>query len=140
MPRPSKANLRPLPFNDIQTFGQRITNFRQQRGLSQRALGKIIGITQGLISDYETGKLRMYDEMILRFCLALQVPPNELLGYTPALPMAIPVRLSARFLKRLAVIERFPEPKKKRILENLDDAIRSHVAEHPESSSDWLGR
>jgi hypothetical protein len=41
--------------------------------------------------------------------------------------------ISLRFLKRLAIIETFPEAQKKRILRNLDDNIEANERKDPSS-------
>jgi len=95
------------------------------RGFTQRQLADQIGIVQNLVSDYENGKLRLYDEMVARFAATLKVSADDILGLVKDDTDA--AQISLRFLKRLAVIETFPEAQKKRILRNLDDAIDSHA-------------
>jgi transcriptional regulator with XRE-family HTH domain len=120
MPRVPKQALPPLAHSE-ETIGQRIAQYRKLRGLTQRQLADRIGIVQNLVSDYENGKLRLYDEMVARFATALRVSSDEILGLSKEDELSS--TLSLRFVKRLSVIETFPEAQKKRILRNLDDAI-----------------
>lgn len=83
----------------------------------------MIGIDQNLVSDYERGMIRLYDEMVSRFALALKTSADMLLGLDTQSSSASDISL--RFSKRLSVIETFPEAQKKRILRNLDDAIEA---------------
>ena len=59
--------------------------------------------------------------MVARFATALRVSSDEILGLSKEDELSS--TLSLRFVKRLSVIETFPEAQKKRILRNLDDAI-----------------
>jgi transcriptional regulator with XRE-family HTH domain len=124
MPRVPKAALPPLENSD-ETIGQRIARYRKLRGMTQRQLADRIGIVQNLVSDYENGKLRLYDEMVARFATALKITSDDILGLKAETEETAGVSL--RFLKRLAIIEGFPEAQKKRILRNLDDAIESQA-------------
>ena len=79
MGRRSKLKLSPLK-KVKETFGQRLAKIRKAKGYTQTELSKKIGLTQGLVSDYELDKLRPYHEMIIRFAIALDVSSDELLG------------------------------------------------------------
>ena len=115
-----KKTLPPLSLS-TGSIGQNITRYRKARGLTQQQLASIIGIDQNIVSAYENGKLRLYDEMVARFALALKTTSDDLLGISKQ--DSENPEVSLRFLRRLAIIEGFPETQKKRILRNLDDAI-----------------
>ncbi|WP_455718021.1 helix-turn-helix domain-containing protein [Anaerosporobacter sp.] len=61
--------------NDI---GIKIKTIRKSKGLTQKQLGDILGISQALIGQYETGKRKPKVEQIARFAEALNVELNEL--------------------------------------------------------------
>jgi len=121
MPRVPKQTL-PSVTNTEETIGQRIARFRKLRGLTQKQLAEKIGIVQNLVSDYENGKLRLYDEMLAHFATTLKVSADELLGLKTE---SEPPALSLRFIKRLSIIETFSEAKKKHVLRTLDDSIKA---------------
>lgn len=83
-----------------------------------------MGISRKQIADYEAGRVRMNDEMVVRFALTLKVSADELLGLqnndelknAPAL----------RFTRRLRELQELPEQKRKAILKTLDDLIRAN--------------
>jgi transcriptional regulator with XRE-family HTH domain len=78
---PKKPNLPPLKEMDSnETIGKRIARLRNEKGYTQLQLAEKIGIVRILISDYERGKIRLYDEMLARFAVALEVTTDELLG------------------------------------------------------------
>jgi transcriptional regulator with XRE-family HTH domain len=94
------------------------------KGLTQKQVADKIGIDRILISDYERGRIRLYDEMLGRFSLALGVSADTLLGLdTSSLDTEKP---SVRLMKRAAQIDKLPEQKKKAIIKTLDDLIRAN--------------
>ena len=123
MPRPPKYKLKPLKISN-EKIGKRIALIRKERGMSQLELAEKIGISRKLVTDYETGRIRIFDEMILRFAIALKVTSDTLLGlkdfnYEKPLP-------SLRVMRRMKEIDNLPEIKKKFILKALDDLIRAN--------------
>jgi len=122
MPRPSKNSPLPVPPLPI---GARIALLRKAQGLSQEGLAEVMGISRKQIADYEAGRVRMNDEMVVRFALTLKVSADELLGLkdndeiknAPAL----------RFTRRLRELQELPEQKRKAILKTLDDLIRANT-------------
>jgi transcriptional regulator with XRE-family HTH domain len=79
MPRKLKYELEPLPI-ELRLIGKRIASLRRALGLTQSQLAGQLKITQTLISDYETGRARLNDEMIVRFAVALKTSADTLLG------------------------------------------------------------
>lgn len=60
-------------------IGKRIRRFRQQRGLSQKALATQIGVSCGRVSNWEQGLNRPDANILAAICDALQVSADELL-------------------------------------------------------------
>ena len=105
-------------------MNQRVARLRKERGFTQKELAGKVGIASTLISDYERGKLRLYDELIVKMAEVFQISTDQVLGVknydeTEGHP-------SRRIMKRLRDIESLPEPKKKAILRTLDDLIRAN--------------
>lgn len=70
-------------------------------------------VSRDLLSNYEQGRTHLTDETIIRLAMALKVSADELLGIkTNKAPES--EKTSLRFLRRLAIIETFPEAKKKK--------------------------
>ncbi len=83
-----------------------------------------MGITRKQITDYETERARMNDEMVVRFALALKVSTDQLLGLKNLDDSnGIP---SLRITRRLRELDQLPEQKRKAILKTLDDLIRAN--------------
>lgn len=125
VPRVPKRVLPPVS-DSKEAIGQRIARYRKLRGFTQQQVADRIGIAQNLVSDYENGKLRLYDEMVARFAKVLKISADDILGLTtPAHDEEF--NFSLRFAKRLSVIETFSEQQKKHILRNLDDIIELYL-------------
>ncbi len=117
MPNKLKKKLPPLELAK-ETIGQRIARFRKERGYTQKELAEKIGILHTLVSDYERGKIRLYDEMVTRFAIALEVTTDEILGrkedkHSNTTP-------SLRIMKKLSKIESLPPSRQKILLKTID--------------------
>jgi transcriptional regulator with XRE-family HTH domain len=95
--------------------------------MTQAALAEAIGIEKSLVSDYERGKIRVYDELLIRFAIALDVSADLLLGIDGKGPGVPPVSL--RLSKRLLKIERLPLAQQKALLKNIDMYLKAAESE-----------
>jgi transcriptional regulator with XRE-family HTH domain len=123
MPQPPKNKPKPLPQTDI-PVGKRIARIRKLRGFSQEALAEIMGISQKQMTDYETCRVHLNEEMITRFALTLKVSSDELLGLKALHVKGDPPTL--RDTRRLRELMRLPEAKKRAVFKILDDLIRAN--------------
>jgi transcriptional regulator with XRE-family HTH domain len=121
MPRKSNLKLPPIDLGD-ETIGQRIARLRKERGYSQEALAKKMGIVRVLVSDYEKGRLRPHPEMVARFALAFGVTADELIGLTPS--DGDDRRPNLAIQKRMRLIEQLPPSKRRVILQTIDTFIK----------------
>lgn len=122
MPRRSRLTLPPLEL-DNETIGQRLARLRKERGYTQAELSEKIGIIQALISDYETDKLRLHAEMVIRFAQALEVTTDELLGVNGA-KKTNEGATSLRLLRRSKKIEELPASQQKTLLKTIDTFLK----------------
>ena len=76
---PKKPDLPPLNLCE-QSLGHRIAMIRNMKGLTQQKLAAKIGISRSLLSNYEIDRNRLYDEMLIRFAIALDVSLDYLVG------------------------------------------------------------
>lgn len=68
-------------------IGQRIQRMRLAAGISQTQLAKLIGVTQGTMSQLERGFTAQPSEVQLRrLCEVLSTDPNTLYGFTMVNP------------------------------------------------------
>lgn len=125
MPKKIERELPQLNLVDDKTIGERIAELRKLRGLSQLELAEKIGIERRLISEYETGRVRVYDEMITRLAIALEVSTDILHGLEIQSDKTED-KISLRYTKRIKEIEKLPEHKKRVILKMIDDSIKAN--------------
>lgn len=106
-----------------ETIGKRLSRFRKEHGYTQKELAKKIGITHNLVSDYETGRLTLNGEMVVRFALTLNVTADEILGLKPGKrqPGKNP---SLKIVRRLDKIASMPPAKQKAFLQTIDALLK----------------
>lgn len=61
-------------------IGERIKKVRQEKGLSQKALGQLLGVSQQHIAQYETGKRKPKYDTLKKIIHALDVPLLDIVG------------------------------------------------------------
>jgi transcriptional regulator with XRE-family HTH domain len=122
MPRKRKNELPPLKLGS-ETIGQRLARLRKEQGLTQAELAERIGIKQTSVSDYETGRLRLNDEMLARVSLALKVSADTILGLKGGSRGAN--QATVRILRRLNRIASLPIPQKKALLKTIDMMLKA---------------
>lgn len=62
------------------TIGEKIKEARKKANLSQKALGDKLGVSQQMITQYETGKSEIKPDTALKIAKALNISVEELLG------------------------------------------------------------
>lgn len=122
MPRKRKKELPPLKLGS-ETVGQRLARLRKEQGLTQAELAERIGINQTSVSDYETGRLRLSDEMLARVALALKVSADTILGLKGGVRRTN--QATVRILRRLNRIASLPLPQKKALLKTIDMMLKA---------------
>lgn len=84
-----------------------------------------MGISRKQVVDYETGRVHLNDEMIIRFAVMLKVSADELLGIKPS--RSSDDQSELRFTKRFRDLALLPEDKKRAVLKILDDLIKANA-------------
>jgi len=111
----------PLDFGG-ETLGQRLTRLRKERGFTQVELAERVGITQVLISAYETDRCAFSVEMAVRFALVLAISLDDLLH--PKAKKLSGRKPSRRVLRRLEQIEKLPARQQNYLLRTIDGFLR----------------
>lgn len=102
-------------------LGQQLRRIRKARGLSQTELGKLIGVTQRVITYYENEGGSPAPELLGKLATALRVSTDELLGRgKPCAEDAKEAPQSFRLWRRLKRIEELPLHDRKTILKMID--------------------
>lgn len=60
--------------NDVEIIGGRVRKAREDRGLSQSALGALIGVSQNQVHKYETGKSLIASTRLLQVARVTKIP------------------------------------------------------------------
>lgn len=103
-------------------IAQHLKDARKKQGLTQAELAEHLGVTREAVAAYESGRVRLMDDIIIRFASALKVSTDEILGYKQA-SLDVPI-LSLRLMKRLQKIERLPAFDQKALLKTIDNALK----------------
>jgi transcriptional regulator with XRE-family HTH domain len=112
----------PLDFGG-ETLGQRLARLRKQHGFTQVELAEKVGITQVLISAYETDRACFAVEMAVRFAMTLGISLDELLH--PEAKKTAEKKPNRKVLRRLELIERLPRRKQDALLMTIDTFLES---------------
>ena len=120
MPTRSKSKLKPLNLGN-EKLGERLAKIRKAKGLTQKDLADKIGIMRTRVTDYELGRMRLYDEMVIRFAIALGVKTDEILGLEESKYDSDPINLS--LVKKVKQIEKLPPGEKRALIKTIDKYI-----------------
>jgi transcriptional regulator with XRE-family HTH domain len=105
--------------------GIRLAKFRKTAGMSQQELADRIGVAQPVISRYEKGQRKLYDDMLAELAKALGVTPNDILGIAPSKCVDNQAsNLSKRMVARLKKIEALPRRAQDHLIGMLDMALK----------------
>lgn len=103
---------------------KRLAELRKARGISQATVAESLGLTQVLISNYESGERRLHADLIVAFAKFYGVPADDLLGIE-----AVRKRrnsdegrtdIALHLTKRMQKIQLLPKRKQKEVLRGLD--------------------
>jgi transcriptional regulator with XRE-family HTH domain len=61
-------------------IGEHLSQLRKRRGITQMEMSKLLGVSQPIVSKYESGELRLHAELVVRLAEILRVSADELLG------------------------------------------------------------
>jgi transcriptional regulator with XRE-family HTH domain len=70
-------------------FCDRLRKLREQKGLKQNEMAKLLNMQNSTYNGYETGKRTATTDLIEKISKALDVDPNTLLGYEKNTEMLI---------------------------------------------------
>lgn len=112
----------PLDYGN-ETLGQRLARLRKQAGYTQIDFAKKVGITQVLVSAYETDRHQFSAEMAVRFALALDISTDELL-HPKATKRKRLRKPSLKVVRRMEQIEKLPPLQQSTLLRTIDGFLK----------------
>lgn len=116
---------------NTEPFGERLARLRKAKGLTQVELAGKVGMLQGVISSYESGKLRPYADVVARFAEVLEVSADDLLGLNrrakaKEVPISEPAS-SKRFARRAQMILKLPKRDQDALARTIDTFLKLHL-------------
>ena len=125
MPRRRKQAPALAPIADRE-IGHRLKELRLRRGMTQVELAQKLGLTQGVVSEYERGDVRLHGALLAAFAKVLRASPNVMLGFEKLREDG--VLKDRRFLRRLQRIDALSKAEKQAVLKTLDLLLRNSSA------------
>lgn len=103
-PRPKQPQL-------VQSIGERIARIRRECGVTQVEMARALGVSQGNISSYERGALRLPCDLLFLMARLLKTTADQLLGLDkqPDSAQGKGARLGPRLRRRLELLESLPK-------------------------------
>lgn len=99
------------------TFGERLSQVRKKKKLSQADVGKLIGINGDAYGRYERNEVKPTIDMAVKISKALQVSLDYLVGNSD-------IEMDKATLSRVQEVTRLPDKEKDYIFVTLDALIR----------------
>ena len=107
-----------------ETSGNRLAALRRSRGISQRELAKLTGISNRMIAYYETQAEELPEHALAKIAQAMGVSTDQLLGLKTDQPAPPVFSLDTRVLRRLLLFERLPSTDRRYILKQIEILAR----------------
>jgi transcriptional regulator with XRE-family HTH domain len=114
----------PMKERTLEGFGDRLTEIRQSRGMTQAELAKAVRVSRRVIAYYEHENAQPPGAMLVDLAKALRVSTDQLLGLKAPKEKKSP--RTARLLKRLQKVERLPATDRRVLLKMLDSLVERH--------------
>jgi transcriptional regulator with XRE-family HTH domain len=105
------------------SFGQRLFDARQLKGLSQHQIAKAVGVTQTSYSDWERTGGSFHPEVLLKLAQVLGMPVGHLLGETPLRSSSGP---AGKLRKVFEAANSLPRYHQRRIIALIEDILTAY--------------
>ncbi len=99
-------------------IGEQLARLRKERGITQIEMAELLGVSQGNVSDYERGALRLHGELLVRLARILRVSADEILGLEKSSPPT--ASRDRRLRRRLQDIDKLSRRDREALLRTLD--------------------
>lgn len=121
-----------IEVTNIVTIGERLKRLRVERGMTQKEVGKILGITKGAVQKYESGQITNFrTETIKQLSVLFGIAPAYFIfedveeDYSSAnsenLRNMIILHFGERFVKFLDVLDTLNEDGRAKVIEYTND-------------------
>ena len=99
-------------------IGERLAQLRKERGITQVEMAQLLNASQGNVSDYERGELRLHGELLVQLARILKVSADEILGLEKSPPARAP--RDRRLLRRLQDLDKLSKRDRGALMRTLD--------------------
>jgi transcriptional regulator with XRE-family HTH domain len=106
----------------INGFGKKLTHYRKTRGLTQKELGELVGVSNRVIAYYEGETNYPPAHLIVPLAKALSITTDELLGVKAS--KTKDTGPSRKLLRRIKKIEALPPSQQKVLLRTIDTFLK----------------
>jgi transcriptional regulator with XRE-family HTH domain len=110
---------------EANNFGERLATMRQAAGLSQRALGAQVSLSQRMIAYYEGRAALPPGYILAALAEVFGTSADELMGAKPARARS-PHQRNQRLWRRFAQIEKLPVRDRKELFNVIDAYLERH--------------
>ncbi len=100
-------------------IGEHIARLRKERGITQVEMAERLGLSQSIVSKYESGELRLHAELIVRLAELFRTSTDEVLGVKSASAGGAAEhggRTEQRLMKKLRQVAQLPERDQRAVL------------------------
>lgn len=104
------------------SFGKRLHAAREQAGLTQTELGRLLGVSQRAIAHWERTPTALYPEQLEALAKALDISADELLGIKTTKSKA---GRKTKLRQRLEEVEQLPKSQQQTVLQVLEMALKA---------------
>ena len=98
-------------------FAERLVSIRKARGITQRELAKLAGITHRIVAGYETVIKNPTPDAVVRIAKALRVSTDELMGHKA---VKISDEVNRRIVKKAKILAELPPRYQKEALDYIE--------------------
>lgn len=102
-------------------IGERIALARKRKGLTQKELADLMGVTQQSIASWERSIPSIGSNVLAQLASILEVSSDELLGLTPVAPD----RVNGRAWKIFSSVSKLPRTEKQKVLDVVEGFLSS---------------
>lgn len=110
-------------------IGEHIARLRKERGITQVEMAERIGLSQSIVSKYESGELRLHAELIVRLAEVFRTSTDEVLGVKSATVSGAAEhggRTEQRLMKKLRQVAQLPERDQRAVLRLINSVAAGH--------------
>ena len=121
--------------SNTESLGQRLTRLRKSKGLTQKDLAVILGISRDMVASYEKDRVRVYDEMILKLARTFNVSTDQLLGVY-SINSDLTVSINPNLVRRMRSIQSLPPFQQKSLLLTIDNFLKGAGVSNVDQTTD----